>query len=107
MNYLKKDEKAIEYIASSEAEYARLYALQKYAPERLKAYLATLEQESDESTQTGKKTAALAHPEYEQLIDSFETITNEFKEIAEKRRRAEVTIEMYRSVNSAMKRGNI
>ena len=107
MNYLEKAEKAIEYMASSESEYARLKALVKYAPERLKAYLATLELESTETTQAGKKTAALAHQEYEQLVDSFETVTQEYNVISEKRRRAELMIEMYRSVNSAMKRGNV
>ena len=107
MNYLNKAEKAIEYLAESEQEYARLKALVKYAPERLKMYLSNLEMESDEPTQAGKKTAALAHSEYEQTVNSFETITQEYNEIAEKRRRAELMIEMYRSVNSALKRGNV
>ena len=107
MDYLKKAEKALEYLADTEELYATFYAQQKYAPERLKASLAHLEQQSDEPTQTAKKTAALADKEYKQLVDSYEVVTKEFKEIAEKRRRAEMTIEMYRSVNSAMKRGNI
>ena len=107
MDYLKKAELAIHYLAESEQEYARLYALDKYSKERMKMYLATLETESNAKTVAAKLTEALAHPEYEQTVNSFETITEQYKAIAEKRRRAETTIEMYRSVNSALKRGNI
>lgn len=106
-DYLKRAEKAIEYLEASEADFARLKALTKYAPERLKAYLATLMLESTETSQAAKKTAAEGHIEYEQTIDSFETISREFFELQEKRHRAELAIEMYRSVNSAMKRGNV
>ena len=107
MDYLKKAEKALEYLETSEQQYAELKAQVKYAPERLKSFLSVLELNSDETTQAGKKAQALAHEDYRVLIDSMETITKEYNVLAEKRRRAEMTIEMYRSVNSAMKRGNI
>jgi len=106
-DYLKKAEKALDYLAETEAEYARLKALVKYAPDRLKMYLAALMLESEEKSATAKKTTAEAHPEYEQTVDSFETISKEFFEIDEKRKRANMTIEMFRSVNSSLKKGNI
>ena len=107
MNYLAKAEKAIEYLAETENKYAHLKAQVKYAPERLKAFLSVLEMESDLPSATARKTAAMANDEYDALIEAQETIAREYNVIAEKRRRAEITIEMYRSVNSAMKRGNI
>ncbi len=55
MNYLNKAEKAIEYLAETETEYARLKALTKYAPDRIKAFLAILAQESTETSQAAKQ----------------------------------------------------
>ena len=107
MDYLKKAEQALSYLETSEQQYAELKAQVKYAPERLKSFLSTLELKSDASTATMKKAEAMAHEEYQQLIDAMETVTKEYNLIAEKRRRAELIIEMYRSVNSAMKRGNV
>ena len=106
MNYLNKAEKAIEYLAESEQEYARLKAVVKYAPERIKMYLATLVLESDKKTVAERTSASMAHPEYEQTINSFELISNEFYEIQERRNRAELTIEFWRSLNAAQKLGN-
>jgi hypothetical protein len=107
MDYLKKAEKALEYLAETEEEYARLKALVKYAPERIKAFLAVLASESKESSQAGKQAAALASEDHDAQLNSFEEVSRAFFEIQEKRHRAELTIEMYRSVNSALKRGNI
>jgi len=106
-DYFKKAEKALGYLAETEEEYARLKALVKYAPDRLKMYLATLMTDCEEKSATAKKTYAEAHPEYENTVNSFETVSMEFFEIDERRKRANMTIEMFRSVHSSLKKGNI
>ena len=106
MNYLEKAEAALDYLELSENEFSRLKALVKYAPDRLKVLSSTLALESSEKSVTGKHTASLAHPDYEAAIDAYETVTKEFNLIQAKRNRAELTIEFWRSLNSAQKLGN-
>ena len=107
MNYLQKAEAALNYLQESEAEYAQYKALLKFQSERHKACLARLMQDSHETTEAGRKRDAEAHKQYEDLLDESTEIAEQFYSIDAKRQRAELTIEMYRSVNSAMKRGNI
>jgi len=106
MNYLQKAEKALDYLQSSEEEYARLKALVKSKSDRLKIEHSTLMLECTESSVAAKSTNAYAHPDYTQSIDSFETVERELYEIQEKRHRAELTIEFWRSLNAAQKLGN-
>jgi hypothetical protein len=106
-DYLKKAEQAIHYIGESEAEYARLKGLIKLIPERMKIMKASLILECDEKSATAKQTWAEGHKDFEMTIDSCETVYADFYLIEAKRARAELTIEMYRSINSALKRGNI
>jgi len=107
MNYLDKAEKAIEYLAQSEHEWAQYKALLKFQPERHKACLARLQSASPENTEAGRKRWAEAHEDYSETIDEGIEIAEHFYLLDAKRQRAEHTIEMYRSVNSALKRGNI
>ena len=79
----------------------------KYQPERLKAVLALIENSSTEQTQAGKEREAKASDEYSNALDESQEITEQFILLEAKRNRAELTIEMYRSVNSALKRGNM
>ena len=107
MDYLKKAEKAIEYLAQSEHEWAQYKALLKFQPERMKACLARLQSDSLETTEAGRKRDSESHEDYQTIIDEGIEIAEHFYLIDAKRQRAEHTIEMYRSVNSALKRGNI
>ena len=106
-DYFKKAELALTYLGESEEEYARYKALAKYQPERLKAALALIENRSIESTQAGKEREAKASDEYSDVLDESQEITEQCILLEAKRNRAELTIEMYRSVNSALKRGNM
>ena len=107
MDYLAKAEKAVEYLAQSEHEWAQYKALLKFQPERHKALLARLQSESLETTESGRKRDAEASEAFCELVDESTEIAEHFYLLDAKRQRAEHTIEMYRSVNSAMKRGNI
>ena len=106
-DYLKKAELAIKYLYESEGEYARLKGLIKLIPERMKIMKASLIMESEEKSATAKQTWAEGHKDFEMTVDSCEKSYEDFYLIEAKRARAELTIEMYRSINSAMKRGNI
>ena len=107
MNWYDKAEKALNYLEKSEAEWAQYKALLKFQPERVKACLARLQSESVETTEAARKRDAEANSEYSEIIDEGIEIAEHFYLLDAKRQRAEHTIEMYRSVNSAMKRGNI
>ena len=54
MDYLAKAEKAIEFLAQSEHEWAQYKALLKFQPERHKACLARLQSESLENTEAAR-----------------------------------------------------
>jgi len=106
-DYFVAAEKAIEYLRTSEDEYARLKGLLKVQPDRIKVVVAKEIMESPESSQAAKKAWAEAGEKYSKALDEYQGIVDMFELINAKRRRAELMIEMYRSVNSAMKRGNI
>ena len=107
MNYLEKAEAALLYLAESEAEYARFRALKDSEKERLKILHASLVLDSNESSQTAKDKDALSNKTYQAATEEWHTILENYYLIEAKRKRAELTIEMYRSVNAAMKKGNI
>jgi len=107
MNYLEKAETALQFLAQSEAEWAQYKALLKFQSERHKALLARLQSESLETTEAGRKRDSEASEAFSVLLDESTEIAEQFYLLDAKRQRAEHTIEMYRSVNSALKRGNI
>ena len=106
-DYLKKAEKAIDYLQESEEEFARLKGLVKVQPDRIKVVVAKEIMISPESSQAAKKAWAEAGEKYSQALDEYQGMMDMFTLIEKKRQRAELVIEMYRSVNSALKRGNI
>ncbi len=107
MDYLKQAEKALEYLAESEEEWARYKGMLKFQSERLKACIARLSNESTQITEAARKRDAEARSEYQNEIDDSTEIAIDFYHLDAKRKRAELTIEMFRSTNAAQKRGNI
>ena len=107
MNWQDKAEKALNYLQISEEEWAQYKALLKFQSERHKAILARLSIKSGETTEAGRKRDAEADDEFQAILDESTEIAERFYTLDAKRKRAEYTIEVFRSVNSAMKRGNI
>lgn len=105
--WFAKAELAIDYLKTSEEEYARYRGLMKAIPAREKIVLARLMLESPETSATAKKMWAEASPEYEKIVDESQEIQTECDLIHARRERADKTFEMWRSLNSAMKQGNI
>ena len=96
-------DKSIDYLQSTEEQHAHLKAQVKVFPDRLKSLVSDLELKSSEGTQAGKKADAMAHSQYKAMLDAYETIMREFNVLSEKRARAMLQIEMFRSVNSRIK----
>jgi hypothetical protein len=107
VSYLEKAEKALEYLADSEANYAALKAQHQALKERMKIVEHQGILESSEKSAAMKKSASLASKDYMDSVTDWQIVVESFELISAKRKRAELTIEMFRSVNSAMKRGNI
>ena len=107
MDYLKEAEKAIDYLKQSEAEYAALKAQHQALKERIKTTKASQYLDTQAKTQKEREMTAESSTEYITAIADWEECLESFYYIEARRKRAELTIEMYRSVNSAMKRGNI
>ena len=105
--WYQRAEKAMDYLRESEEELARYKGLAKSVSSREKIALARLMLESPEKTVAAKKTWAEASPDFEKIVDESQEIMTEFALIEAKRERAEKTWETWRSLNSAMKQGNI
>lgn len=106
-DYLQRAEKALDYLTQSEAVFARYKALHQAEKERTKIVKASLMIESQGKTVSDKENWALSHKDYQQVHTAWHEAMEQYYLIEAKRTRAELTIEMYRSVNSAIKRGNI
>ena len=105
--YLFKAEKALQYLADSESEYASLKAQHQALKERIKIIEHQGILDSTEKAATMKRSDSLASRAYEDAVTDWEETLELYELIAAKRKRAELTVEMFRSVNSAMKRGNM
>lgn len=106
-DYLKKAEKALDYLAESEAEWAALKASHQANDKRRKIVRAGCLLIAEGKTVPEREAVAETHPDYKEAVDRWETSMEDFFLIDAKRTRANLTIEMFRSVNSSMKRGNI
>ena len=107
MDYLDRAEKAIEYLAESEEQWAEYKALLKFQSERHKAFLARLQNDAPGKSEAERKRHAEADKAFQELINESVMIATRFYLLDAKRQRAEHAIEMFRSVNSAQKRGNV
>ena len=107
MDYLKQAELAIDYLQQSEEAYASLKATHQAEKERLKIVEASCMLDSDAKTVKDRETEAKTNKAYKEALEDWQRVMEEFYLIEAKRKRAELTIDMYRSVNSALKKGNI
>ncbi len=106
-DYLKDAERAIKFLADSEAEWAALKSQHQALDKRRKIIRASGIMDSLESSATMKANDSESSPDYLQSVNDWEQTMESFYLIDARRHRAELTIEMFRSTNSAMKRGNI
>ena len=100
-------EQALHYLAESEEEWANLRASKDLESKRLEITLASGIIDSNSSSVAGKKVDALNSKDYKETVEEYQQLLESFYLIDARRRRAEITVEVWRSINSSRNKGNI
>lgn len=102
----KKAQVAINYLASTDEKHARARAEYNALAELRKTVRAFCF-ESSEGGVKEREMAAERHPDYIAHIEKIKQAEIDFHLLHNKRRRAELTVEMYRTWSANTRRGNI
>lgn len=102
----KDAEKALEYLKQTDTEAARLRALYMGLDDIKKTVLAAA-YEQQEGSAADKTQKALNSESYAQHLSKINEAFCSWETLRNKRKSAELQIEMWRSVNSNQRRGNI
>ena len=104
---LAKVETALAYLAETDKEYARSKADIEYSKHLAKVAHAQAYEASRESTAAGKSASATLSGGYGDAMIRIRDCIYDYELIRAKRLRAELTIDVWRSVNSARNKGQI
>jgi roadblock/LC7 domain-containing protein len=104
---LEQAERALKYLADTDEEVAARKARMTAVKERMKTTKAAEYLTAQGSSVKDREAVAETSTAYKAAIDELEEATLEFEIIKNKRLRAELTIEMWRSINSARNKGQI
>ena len=100
----KEVEKALHYLADTDVEHARLRALQARYQEIRKTILA-MGFDSATGAAEARRQKAHSTPEYFEHIDRQQETDEEFWTMDNKRRRAIVVIDLFRTVSANIRKG--
>ena len=100
-------EKALEYLKSTDAEAARRRAYAAALDDMKKTALAMIVNSFDKGSAAEKLKKAEGHPDYHTHLENLKKANQEWFEMQNKRTSAALQIEMWRSVNSNQRKGNI
>ena len=100
-------EKALMYLADSEEEYARYRGLKETEKERMKITHASLTMDSREKTQGRQALDAYSSEDYIKSLEQYHEVLEHFYLIDAKRKRAEITVEVWRTEEASRRRGNV
>lgn len=100
-------EKALLYLAESEEEYARYRALRETEKERLKIIHASLAMDSTENSQAAKSLDSYSNNAYIDALANYNDVIEAYYLIEAKRKRAEITVEVWRTEEASRRRGNV
>lgn len=98
-------EKALEFLATTDEEYARLRALTSGLDRQLKTIKALAFRASRESSATAREQEAACSPMYTEHLKKIELAETEFYTLHERRNTAVTLIDCWRSLNAARNRG--
>jgi len=101
-----KVESAVNYLASTDESHARARAEYNALSELRKTVRAFCFQEAEGGVKE-REMAAECHPDYIAHIEKIKQAEIEFHVIHNKRKRAELTIELYRTFSANVRRGNL
>ena len=97
--------RALDFLASTDEEFAGLKGDMKRCEYMLKHHKAVAQIESGEKTAAAKEMIAYSSDEYVAAVDALHDAITEYETVSAKRQRAVLTIEVWRSLNSARKQG--
>ena len=99
-------EKALSYLGRTDDEHGRLKAHHQALDKVRKSVRAQCFLEAEGSI-ADRNSKAESDPRYKKAVEEWENAMADFYTIDAKRATATLAIEIYRSVNSSLKRGNI
>lgn len=102
----KQVEGALKYLAETDDSYGMLKGKVKGLEYRLKV-TESVEFLKAEGTQEARKATARASNEYQVLTAELENTSIDYEVVAAKRKRAELVIEVWRTIQANQRRGNI
>jgi len=100
-------EKALNFLAESELQWSELRASKDIEHKRAEIVLASGIIDSPSSSQAGKKVDSMVSTEYKKAIEDYNLVLEAFYLIDAQRKRAEITIDVWRSINSSRNKGQI
>ena len=99
-------ERALKYLRDTDEPYAQARAHRSAMEHRLKTIKAQAFLEA-EGTQGEREQKAYDSPAYREALNDYENSFSDEPVYAAKRKRAELTIEVWRSINAGQRRGNV
>lgn len=100
-----KMEEALQFLATTDEDYARLRALANGLDRQLKTIKALAFRASREQSVGAREHDACCNPMYTEHLKKIEVVETEFYTLHERRNTAVVTIDCWRSLNAARNRG--
>ena len=102
-----KTEEALGFLAKTDAEYGTARGRVKGLEYRLKVQNATAYLAQKDGPVAEKEARSLIDPAYTHMVEEYENSVAQMETLAAQRKRAELTIECWRTVESSRRRGNI
>jgi len=100
-------EKALQYLSDTDESHANAKASVKGLEQRRKTIHATAFLSANGANVAEREARALVTPEYKEYLDNYELAVYEEQILKKKRKRAELTVDVFRSMNAAHRRGNV
>ena len=107
MTALADAERALKYLAETDEKYATAKAVMVGTKDRKGITESAEFLNATEGTVKDRESTAKCSEAYKQIVDKYEESVLDYELIRAKRLRAELTIEMWRSLNSAKSKGVI
>lgn len=97
--------RALTYLAETDEKYAVLKGAVRAQEYLLKHHKAVAMMKSPEKSVAARETAAMATESYVEQVRDYEMAIVEYETVAAKRERAQLTIDVWRSLNAARRVG--
>ena len=97
--------KALTYLGETDVEFARAKASIEWSAHQAKTVYSMELLASDQATVEGRKAGAQASETYQDAMQRVREAVYDYQLLSAKRKRAELTIDVWRSLNAARGRG--